>query len=126
MSTLADQMKVVGLIVVLWFIYLNREYGSNYKVCDPDFCVSDTLMGIMLVPIGHMTPIFGFVWSPRTLKWLLRKQFGFPICIQRLLRDGECLEDSEHLDGDLDLQLVLLAILGAEERQEACKPRKSA
>ena len=45
------------------------------------------------------------------LKHMLRRLHGFPLCMQRLLSDtGSILNDSLKLEGDAEIQLVLLSL----------------
>ena len=64
----------------------------------------------------------------RDLKESLRRQHGFPMCMQQLLHKGTSLDNSTELDAPIDLQLVLiplsthkLQLEAAKELAEACK-----
>lgn len=54
----------------------------------------------------------------KTLKSRLRELHGFPLCLQRLVKDGQVLDDSLQLEEPWDLQL-LLASLTPEKQVEA-------
>ena len=53
------------------------------------------------------------------LKRHLRSRHGFPVCLQQLLEAGRCLGEYDPLVGPVDLQLVLLSALNAEQMPQA-------
>ena len=56
------------------------------------------------------------------LKRHLRNRYGYPVCLQKLLQAGHCLEDGAPLVGPedpLDLQLVLLSALSPKQMPQA-------
>ena len=60
------------------------------------------------------------------LKQHLRKRWGFPVCVQRLLHDGTSLDDHEKLDvldSAVDVQLVLLPV-SSSTAEKAQNPKK--
>ena len=61
----------------------------------------------------------GELASVMTLKELLRSRYGFPICLQQLLQDSSCLDNSAKLDAPTDLQLVLLNARSVQTRDVA-------
>ena len=54
-----------------------------------------------------------------SLKHSLRSRHGFPLCMQQLLHNGNCLDNSTELDAPIDLQLVLLTISTEVQKVEA-------
>ena len=55
------------------------------------------------------------------LKASLRSLHGFPMCVQRVLHNGNSLDNSTKLDVPIGLQLVLLAFSTEEQQAEAAK-----
>ena len=47
----------------------------------------------------------------QVLKEQLRELYGYPVCLQRLMLQGTCVEDDAQLQEPLDLQLVELSQL---------------
>ena len=55
--------------------------------------------------------------SVQDLKASLRSQHGLPMCMQKVLLQGNSLENATKLDAPVDLQLILLSTLSTEEEQ---------
>ena len=61
------------------------------------------------------------------LKYALKKQHGFPLCLQQLLHNGSGLDNASKLDAPIDVQLVLLPVstetqsAAASELTVACR-----
>lgn len=53
------------------------------------------------------------------VKLHLRTLCSFPVSLQQLLCDGRCLKDEEQADATAELQLVMLSVVGKEQRQQA-------
>ena len=57
----------------------------------------------------------------RELKALLRSLHGFPTCMQKLLHNGNTMDNSTKLDAPIGLQLVLLTLSTAVQQIEAAE-----
>ena len=77
-----------------------------------------------VVPLFLLYIYFGVLLVRLNIrKWITGEprytEYGFPLCIQQLLQNGESLEDCTKLDAPMDIQLVLLPVSTAAQLERA-------
>ena len=65
------------------------------------------MLRIWLASGDELAPVSGEKFRVWGLKRHLRAKHGFPAWLQRLVRDGACLEDEDEVTAPAGLQLVL-------------------
>ena len=77
------------------------------------------MLRIWLASGDELSPVSGKKFHVPHVKLPLRAQHGFPICLQRLIRDGVCLQDTDEVTAPAELQLVLS--IDTESKQQKLK-----